>query len=78
MKENKEKIIGNASIDEHSVRDLPGEQMNGSLFENTQSFPEKPAQRDQNSSEILKIYLQNLRYCARKRRRHYISQGLGR
>jgi hypothetical protein len=50
----------------HSVTNVSGEQI-----------PESPMDKEPESSDILKRYLQSLQVCARKKRRRCISEDLG-
>jgi hypothetical protein len=77
MNTAEEKIIESASLRMRSGKQLPGEQVRGSFVDPTPVSPEKTTDTDRNSSEILKIYLQGLGYCTRKKRRRCLSQELG-
>jgi hypothetical protein len=76
MEKQREKIGRTGDHDDANSRTtLPGE-WTKSLF--SELDKQKPLAKDRNSSEILAIYLRSLGYCARKRRRHCISQTFGR
>jgi hypothetical protein len=76
VEKHREKIDRIVDHDDANSRTiLPGEWTKSPFSE---SDEQKPLAKDRNSSEILAIYLRSLGYCARKRRRHCISQTFGR
>ena len=66
MRKNGENNIWNVSKEECFVTNVSGERI-----------PESPMDKEPESSDILKRYLQSLRACARKKRRRCISEDLG-
>lgn len=79
MKEPEEKIGWAVSPAAYSVTTLPEELLKNFLSKPKKSplFLENPIHKGSESSEILKKYLQGLKYCARKKRHRCISQELG-
>ena len=79
MKDNETNILRKGNRAASSGTGFPGEWMKSSsgAFEEPPSLPENQEHRERELSEILKIYLQHVGDCARKKRHRYISQELG-
>jgi len=79
VEDSGENILWDISSHGYSAIHFVGEQTQNTLNESdqTQLFLGNPIHRERESSEILKIYLQNLGYFSKKKRRRCISRNLG-
>ncbi len=79
MQENGNELVWDTSREADSLKNFPERQPNQSFNTIDKTHPplENPICKDEESSKILKRYLQNLRSCTRRKQHRCISQDLG-